>query len=233
GGAAAHAFNFESLAQTFQYFGDRALSRAAVACAISGRFTMELDICHGCSPAGVELTVTRSEGNVLLELDGRPAADVWREICGPEPCRVTHGTALAIGIPRDARGSTDYLVRAAYGIDLETGAVVLASRVRTGTRIMLHHQTVEDVLQGALAMGERLRRRLSGRAPRAVLGFECGARTRPFLGDEATLEENLTLQRAFAEDTAWIGMMPWGEIFPGASRPVFHNYSYSMLVLAD
>ena len=234
GGAAAHAFNYRSLEQTFQYHGERALSRAAVACAISGQFSMALDICHGCSPAGVELTVTRAEGNVLLELDGRPAADVWREICGPEPGQSTHSSALALGIPREgASDGSEYLVGAAYAIDLRTGAVVLASRVRTGTRIMIHHRTVEDVLQGSRAMGERLERRLSGKPPRAVLGFECGARTRPFLGDEATLEENLALQRALGEETPWLGMMPWGEIFPGSGRPVFHNYSYSMLVLAD
>ena len=82
-------------------------------------------------------------------------------------------------------------------------------------------------------MGQTLRDRLKGSTVRAVLAFECGSRTRPFLGDEATLQENLGLQRAVGEHAAWLGMMAWGEIFPVAGRPTFHNYSYPLLVFAD
>jgi hypothetical protein len=97
----------------------------------------------------------------------------------------------------------------------------------------LHHRSVEDVLSGTRRMGTALARRLEGKQLRAVLGFECGARTRPFLGDEATLAENLELQRLLPDADAWIGMMPWGEIYPTGSRPGFHNYSYPLLALAE
>ena len=98
---------------------------------------------------------------------------------------------------------------------------------------MLHHRSIEEVLEGSRRMGESLAARLAGRAARAVFGFECGARTRPFLGDEATLAENLGVQRAVAGEPAWIGMFPWGELVPVAGKPAFHNYAYSLLVLAD
>jgi hypothetical protein len=72
---------------------------------------------------------------------------------------------------------------------------------------------------------------LRGRRPWAVLGFECGARTSPFLGEAGTLQENLALQATVASDVPWIGMMAWGEIAPAAGRPAFHNYTYPLLVL--
>ena len=102
-----------------------------------------------------------------------------------------------------------------------------------GATIMLHHRTVEDVLSGAKRMAESLHQRLVGRRVHAVLGFECGARTRPFLGDEATLQENLMLQNRIAPDAEWIGGMFWGELFPAANGPAFHNYSYPLLVIAE
>jgi small ligand-binding sensory domain FIST len=235
GGGAAHSFYYESLQTTYQHHGDKVLSRAAVGFALSGGFSTDMDICHGCASVGVDLTVTRSEGNRLFELDHRPAVEVWSEICGPSETVAGHLASLAIGIPvPDAKSEDEYLIRAAYSADPESGGIVLGSHVPVGTRIMLHHRTVENVLDGAARMGARLRARLQGTTPRAVFAFECGARARPFLGEAATLSENLALQEAVGgAGAAWIGMMPWGEIFPMGGRPTFHNYSYPLLVLGE
>lgn len=231
GGAAAHSFFYEELQRTYQYFDDRVLTGAAVACAVSGRFGVEVEACHGCAPVGVEFTVTRAEGTVLLELNGRPATEVWHDIVGS---KFTDSSALAIGIPTEgSAGSRDYLVRAAYAFVPDNGGVVLGSAIPVGKRIMLHHRSTEDVVEGAKRMGQALHNRLLGRTVRAALGFECGSRTRPFLGDEATLQENVDLQRAVGEHVPWLGMMAWGEVYPIDGRPTFHNFSYPVLVLTD
>ena len=234
GGGASHSFDYTGLQETYQYFGDRVMSRSAVAIALGGDFTAELDICHGCSPIGVEMTVTRAAGNVLLELDGRPALDIWMDVCGETAGMEGLIATLGIGVhTRNAAGGDEYLVRAAYSPDLERRGLVLGAAIPEGTRIMLHHRAVEEVLQGAERMGRSLRARLAGKQVRAVLCFECGGRTQPFLGSEDTLKENLGLQRAIGPDAAWFGGMFWGELFPVAGRPAFHNYSYPILALAD
>lgn len=232
GGAAAHSFGYQMLRETYVYDGKKVLTGSAVAFAMCGDFGMEIGLCHGCSPTGVELVVTRAEQNRLLELDGRRAADVWEEICGDTTPTSAQVTALAIGVPRSG-SSAEYFVRSAYQVDRESGAVVLGPAIAEGTRIMLHHRSVEDVREGARAMGKGLVARLGGREARAVLGFECGARTRPFLGDEATLSENLELQESFSQAAPWLGMLPWGELVPVDGRPAFHNYGYSLVVLTD
>jgi hypothetical protein len=210
------------------------LTRGAVAFALAGDFTAELDICHGCSPVGVEMTVTRASANTLLELDGRPALDVWKNICGESRVNDSMMTTLGIGVhTRNAAGADEYLVRGGYSSDQERRGVVLGAAIPEGTRIMLHHRAVEEVLQGAERMGRSLRDRLAGKQVRAVLCFECGGRTQPFLGSEDTLKENLGLQRTIGPDAAWFGGMFWGELFPVAGRPAFHNYSYPILALAD
>ena len=234
GGAAAHSFSYQELRETYQYHGERVMTGSAVAFAIAGDFSVEIGHSHGCSPSGVELVVTRAEGNVLFELDGQRASDVWQEICGDLSPTSNQSTALAIGVPKPGAASGEYFVRSAYGIDTDVGSVGIGPAIPTGTRIMLHHRTVEDVIRGTQQMGESLNARLAGKNPRAVLGFECGARTRPFLGDEATLTETLELQRLVAgDDAAWLGMLPWGELVPVDGRPAFHNYAYSLLVIAE
>ena len=204
------------------------------AVALGGNVDVEVAECRGCSPVGVEFEVTRAEGNVLYELDGRKASDVWEEICGSISDKTNQSSALAIGVPIGAGAtSRDYQVRAAYFIDSDSGGVTLGPAIATGTRIMLHHRTVEDVVEGARQMGKELLTRVGNRSVRALLGFECGARTQPFLGAEGTLRENVELQALFGDAPAWLGMMPWGEVFPAGGPPAFHNYSYPLLAIVE
>lgn len=233
GGAAAANFRYNAgLQETHQYFGAEAFTHGAVAFTIGGELQIETALCHGCSPVGVEMVVTKAEGNVLVELDGRRASDLWKEICGKDFAVMT--PALAIGVPvRGVVAGYDYFVRAALTADDETGRVTIGTPISEGVRIMLHHRTVPDVLDGARQMGESLAQRLAGRKVRAALAFECGARTRPFLGDEATLRENLMLQQCVGADAEWIGGMFWGELYPIANTPTFHNYSYPLFVIAE
>ena len=231
GGASADRLDYGFTRQTYQYHQHHVLRGSAVAFALTGDFSVEYDVCHGCSPVGVEMVVTKSAGNVLLELDGRPASQVWNEICPGPGNQLPH---LAIGVPVvRASGPHNYLIRAAYSLDDTTGGVVLGPAIPPGTRIMLHHRTTADVLDGARSMGHALRQRLVGKRPRAVLGFECGARTRPFLGDAATQAENLELQQTLGADIPWAGAMVWGELFPIGDKPGFHNYTYPLLVLTE
>lgn len=219
--------------RSFQYFGDRVLEHAAVAVGLAGDFGLETDFAMGASPIGVEMTVTRSEGTKILELDGRPALDVLDQITQADPALHDHASMLGIGLPAQGAEDGNYQVRAAYGTDPAARAFVIQSALPPGTRIMLHHRTVERVLNGTAEMAGRLQARLQGKRIRAALGFECGARTKPFLGPERTLQENVVLQQAVAAGAEWLGLLAWGEIFPMGGRPTFHNYAYPLLLLAD
>jgi len=98
---------------------------------------------------------------------------------------------------------------------------------------MFHHRTVEEVLQGTTKMAGDLQRRLHGRSPWAVLGFECAARTYPFLGPVNTRAEHKALRAAIAPKAPWLGMMAWGEIGPCLGQTAFHNYTYPLVVLTE
>jgi hypothetical protein len=236
GGASSHFFGVP-MTQTFQYHGTRVANRGAVAMALTGDFALEAGICSGCSTVGIEMTVTRAEGNVLFELDGRPALEVWREITDHDGGAPNSGetSSLAIGIPASGNDneSGEYNVRAVIVLDEARGAVILQTSIAEGTRVMLHHRTVDDVRDGARRLARDLARRLEGKTPRVAFGFECGARTKPFLGEDETREENIEIQQMIAPDASWVGMTCWGELYPTAGRPAYHNYTYPVLVLAD
>ena len=110
---------------------------------------------------------------------------------------------------------------------------MLQAGVEPGTKVMLYHRTIAAVLDGTRRVARDLAQRLQGKRVRAVLGFECGARTAPFLGEEATLAENLELQNILAPDAEYTGVVVWGELFDVGGRPAFHNYTYPLLVIAE
>lgn len=238
GGGAGQPFG--PMVRTYQYWQDEVLEHAAIGIGLSGPFTAEIGVCHGTSPTGLLMTVTRAEGNALLEIDGRRALDEWRDVTGCTEEEVNNqdyvanwaiGIERAIALPSGERQSV-YFIRASFGFDLQKGALFVQAAIPEGTRIMMHRRTISDVTEGTAAMGREMRARLKGRQPLAVLGFECGARTSPFLGEAETLKENLALQAAVAPNAPWLGMMAWGEIAPVAGEPAFHNYTYPVLVLA-
>lgn len=228
------------MVRTYQYFGDAPLAYSVVALGLAGPFTAELGVCHGTSPTGIEMTLTRALGTKLLEFDGQPAEDVFRETLGLGPGALLsqdQTAALALGIQRrhalNGELESTYFIRAAFGFDDERKAIIVQTAIPENTTVMFHHRTVQAVKRGTSAMGQELASRLAGKKPWAVLGFECGARTSPFLGSADTLEENLELQKTVAPSVPWLGFLAWGELAPCAGEPAFHNYTYPLLVLAD
>lgn len=228
------------IVHTFQYWQGEVLQHAAVALALGGPFSATVGVCHGTAPTGIEMTLTRTDGNKIFEIDGRPAIDIWREITGCEEGEINNQdyvASWAIGVARSVRSEhgerTQYVIRAAFGFDLAAGAVVVQAAIPEGTRIMFHHRTVPVVTEGTAHMGRELAQQLVGRRPLAVMGFECGARTKAFLGHAATLQENVALQKAVAPDAPWLGMLAWGEVAPTGGRPAFHNYTYPIVVMTE
>jgi len=235
GGAAGQPWGHPR--ETFQYWNTEVYSHGLLGLALAGPFAVEIGFCHGTAPSGIVSVITKAAGNQVLELDGRPAGDVWRETTG---CRKedllhqSHFATWALAVERmDPTGQVERLIRGAFGIDPETGAITLQAAVPEGTRVMLQHRTIEEVLGGTEVMARDLAARLAGREPWAVLGFECAARTFPFLGEANTHKEHEQLRAAVAPQAPWLGMMAWGEVGPCAGRPAFHNYSYPLLVLTD
>jgi hypothetical protein len=232
GGAASQPSG--PIVKTYQYYGTEAVTHAAVALGLCGPFRTELGFCHGTSPTGVVMTLTRADGNVLLELDGRPALDVWREAIGAGPEEVLNQSqtaAVALGVVE--QDDSVSVIRAAFGFTEKTKAIVVQAAIPEGSAVQIHHRTVEVVTKGAAAMGKELEGRLAGKRPWAVLGFECGARTAPFLGQAATLQENVALQDVVAPRAPWLGLLAWGEVASLSGIPMVHNYTYPLVVLTE
>jgi methyl-accepting chemotaxis protein len=76
GGAAGDDLKMSA---TFVGLGDTAESDAIVLASIFSKEPLGVGVCHGHRPISDGLRVTRAEGNVVYEIEGRPAWQVWSE----------------------------------------------------------------------------------------------------------------------------------------------------------
>lgn len=75
GGAASDNYNFK---QTFVFGDNQMLSYAVSICFVASQKPVIITAKHGHKPLSPPLKVTKAKGNVLYEVEGKPALDVWK-----------------------------------------------------------------------------------------------------------------------------------------------------------
>ncbi len=220
--------------RTYQYEGSRAHRGSVVALALEGDVELIYELTHEPEPLGIEMTVTSSRGNIVETIDGRSAQQVLREQLGVTDLQDQRQTAnWVLGLQLD--GTQHYegpITRASFGVDGDQGLVFQAP-FPAGSRVQLCRRTREAVYDRALRMAERLGAALEDRRPFALLSFECGARPRPFLGDELAATEVRAMQDILGPQLPWLGMYAWGELAPIGDRTHFHNYTFPLVALCE
>jgi small ligand-binding sensory domain FIST len=174
--------------KTFQLYRDNLVTNSVAGFSLAGAFRSSIGITQGCQPVGSPMTITRAEGNLIFEIDGRPAFDVFAGIL-KGPLKDNLGRALAYvfaGLPveprRNSVGPGDYLVRNIVSVDPEKGILAVAEEIFEGERMLF---TLRDGERARADLSQMVRRQaesLGGKKPRLGFYFNCCARGRSLYG---------------------------------------------------
>ena len=147
-----------------------ALSPAAVEVATA--------LSQGCTPLGRTHQVTRGKDNILFELDGRRALDVFNEDIGEELASDLRrvGGLIFAALPVAGSDTADYTVRNLVGIDPASGAVAIGEAVPEGGKVLFCRRDRETAARDMRRMGEDLKRRVGDRVIRGGVYVSCAAR---------------------------------------------------------
>lgn len=168
---------------------------------------------QGCQPIGPARTVTAAEENVLIEIDGRPALDVFKEDIGEElarDLRRVSGTIFA-GLPIAGSDTGDYLARDLVAIDSRTGWIAIAERVETGRGILFTRRDRDAAEADLRRMLRGMKRRLPG-PPRGGVYVSCIARGPNLFGRD---KGELAIVAEELGDVPLTGFFASGEISNG------------------
>jgi small ligand-binding sensory domain FIST len=213
-----------------QWCGLEIESGALAGLVLRGSRPPRIGVTQACRPATQLFSVTRVRGNWILELDGRPALDVYRE-AAREPLAADLRRAAAhllLALPNDARESLapgTYLVRNLAGFAPSENAFAIPERLAPGRRIAFAQRDPEaarDDLKAMLA-------ELAGGSPACGLYFDCCARGAGFLGAQDL--EAAYLEQALAPAPV-LGVYGSCEIGPIAARSELLTYT-GVLALLD
>ncbi len=194
---------------------------------------------HGFVAYGRPMTVTKAQGNKILELDGYPA---WQEYSrrlslppDTELSQMLAMGALAEKLPEDAAqeyGNT-HILRVVTGRDPD-GTIHYPVTCREGGELWLTKRDEELIFSEQRNSLEYLSKQLEGHVPVAVFQTDCFARGR-FLFNKIMKEEIIAMmQTALSADGAvppWLGMYGFGEYARLNGRNTYHNYTTALMVL--
>ncbi len=185
---------------------------------------VRVGVTQACRPTTGLLTVTRTQGNWILELDRRPALDVYREAAlGPLADDLQRAAAFVlVALPSDRDASLrpgSYRVRHVVGFAPDERAFALPEVVDRGEQIALAIREPEAARADLKAMLAGL---ADGR-PSLGLYFNCCARGASFFGVPGL--EAAYLDAAFSE-TPIAGMFGSHEVGPIGDP---HNPSLELL----
>jgi small ligand-binding sensory domain FIST len=165
---------------------------------------------QGCVPIGPARTITSGQDNVLFEIDGEPALDIFKRDIGEALADDLAQVAGVIHAALPIRGSDtgDYLVRNLLAIDSEQGWVAIGERVAVGDRIMFCRRDGGSAREDLHRMLGDMTRRLEA-PPRGGVYFTCLARGPNLFGPDS--EEMRAIQAALG-DVPLVGFFCNGEI---------------------
>lgn len=180
---------------------------------------------------GPERHITRSEGNVLFELDGKPALALYKEYLG-ELSSGLPATGLLFPLALHTEGQ-DGLVRTILAVDESAQSLSFAGDVPQGALAQLMRANFDRLIDGAYQAG-RLTAPVhkTGRGPVLAVAISCVGR-RLVLRERTEEEIEATLD-VLPAGTRQIGFYSYGEISPHTSgRCDLHNQTMTLTTIAE
>ncbi len=199
--------------QTWQFAGRELLSDAVVAIGFSGEFHLGTGVRSGWSPIGLAKTVTKASGNVLYELNGEPALQVYERFLGKHAEKLPAvGVEYPLGlVGRCLEGENGdyYLLRATMSVNREQGSIQFAGEIPQGATVHLTCGDISAILEATSEAARRAHLELEHASPAMVFFYSCMAR-KIVLG-QRTGEELSRVRQEFGIQVPVLGFYTYGE----------------------
>lgn len=183
---------------------------------------------------GPERTVTGSEGNVLYELDGIPALDLYETYLGDRADDLP-GSALLFPLSlRSGASDPNSFVRTILAVDHSARSMTFAGDVPTGYRAQLMRANFDRLVDGAGEAAELGIAAAAGgeQGETLVLAISCVGR-RLVLGERTEDEIEATLD-AVGPNATQLGFYSYGELSPLTDGTCdLHNQTMTITTISE
>jgi hypothetical protein len=185
----------------------------------------------GWDPFGPERLVTRSKGNILFELDGRPALGLYKQYLG-EHAEGLPATGLLFPLSVRVNSGDNPLVRTILAVDEQQQSMTFAGDVPEGAYARLTKASVDRLVDGAMGAA-RASRQAGALAPELAILISCVGRK--LILKQRIEEEVEGVRDVLGQQAVLTGFYSYGEIAPFTlgERSELHNQTMTITTLAE
>jgi len=222
--------------RTFVYYNQQVLSDAACGVVWGGKLNFGLGIKHGWKPIGKPREITKSIDNIVYEIDGKSATNVYEEYFACDLERLKKDSKrisifYPIGIYLTAE--REYLLRNIVSIE-DNGSLIFQGNVPEKSMIRLMIGTKESCLEATLEAALQAKEGLAFRQPQMIIVFDSISRY-TLLGRDMGKELDI-IHDNFGKNIPLIGLCTFGEQAPLRSidykgKSYLHNQTIAILTL--
>lgn len=185
----------------------------------------------GWQPIGPFRTITASNDNTLIALDGQPALDIYAKYLGKLAEELPASGLLFPVAIFDQQNTDEFQVRTILGVNREQGSIEFAGDMPMGSQVRLMHASFDRLIDGAAQAGSELVDLVvTEQQPSLCLLISCVGR-RLVLGQrtEEEIEEVVGCLPAAANH---VGFYSYGEITPSSfGNCELHNQTMTLSLL--
>ncbi|OCB78475.1 FIST signal transduction protein [Flavobacterium crassostreae] len=185
----------------------------------------------GWIPFGPERIITKSQDNILYEIDGQPALDLYKKYLGDKSNELPQASLL-YPLNVTPKGKKEAVVRTILNINTADQSMILAGDVPENARVQLMMASVDGIAQGA-QIAARLAMNQRAAPPQLALLVSCIGRK--LVMNQRVEEELEQVQEIIGDTTAMAGFYSYGEMAPfnGSTSCELHNQTMTLTLISE
>ena len=190
----------------------------------------------GWDAFGLERTITKSKDNVLYELDGESALELYKKYLGDQAAGLpVTGLLFPLSVRlKDENGTDVEVVRTLLGIDEKTGGMVFAGDMPEGIPAKLMKANFDRLIDGASGAANLSLKNLASEKPEVAVLISCIGRK--LVLKERIEEETEAIKNIIGPDAVMCGFYSYGELCPTVpteKQCQLHNQTMTITVFKE
>lgn len=224
--------------KTLQLFNDTISDHMVIAVGLYGdALITSSGALGGWRPYGPPRKVTRSEKNVVYELDGKPALSLYQMYIGAAFSKGLPGSGLKFPLAVIEEGKRDVeKIRTLLSVDPSNNSLTFAGNVEEGETVRLCQTNHDRLVEGAGAAANLVLDGLSTQKTNQTgLALCVSCVGRKGVMAEQVVDEVKLVQQILGPQTSIAGFYSYGEIAPrpNTTESVLHNQTMTIGYLSE
>lgn len=229
GGLAGDCSNFEN---TLVISGNKVASKKIVALGLYGpELSIGFASKGGWDSFGIERLVTKSTNNVLYELDGQPALELYKSFLG-DMAKDLPGSGLLFPLSMRDEDNQIPVVRTILSVDEKNGSLTFAGNIPQGSYVRLMKANIDRIIGGAEQSAITAK---NSTEDQHQLAFLISCVGRRLVMKQLVEEEVEAVNEVFGNDIYTTGFYSYGEIAPfdKFSPCTLHNQTMTITTFSE